>query len=262
VARDLPKKLFEPACRTLPISPRQRSLYGRALSEFRKTASGNGPAHLGLLQFLRRLCSDPLVEDEYQSDRASVAEILEHSPKMAWLMQALRSIKAKDEKVIVFCEFRSLQRTLQRCIASTFGVHVAVINGDTSAAADHAASRQKQIRAFQAKPGFGVIVLSPLAVGFGVNIQAANHVVHFTRTWNPAKEDQATDRAYRIGQERDVVVYYPVVVADDFVTFDQKLDQLLDWKRGLSSDMLNGTGEISVSDFLNLQGVDGQETFA
>jgi len=164
--------------------------------------------------------------------------------------------------VIVFCEFRSLQRTLQRCIASTFGIHVDVIIGDTSAAADHAASRQKRIRAFQEKPGFGVIVLSPLAVGFGVNIQAANHVVHFTRTWNPAKEDQATDRAYRIGQERDVVVYYPVVVADDFVTFDQKLDQLLDWKRGLSSDMLNGTGEISVSDFLNLQGIDGEEAFA
>ena len=262
VAKDLPKKLFEPACRTLPISPKQRSLYGQALSAFRKTSSGNGSAHLGLLQFLRRLCSDPLVEDEYQSDRASVAEILEHSPKMSWLMRALQSIKTKDEKVIVFCEFRNLQRTLQRCIASSFGIHVDVINGDTSAAADHAASRQKRIRAFQEKSGFGVIVLSPLAVGFGVNIQAANHVVHFTRTWNPAKEDQATDRAYRIGQERDVTVYYPVVVADDFVTFDQKLDQLLDWKRGLSSDMLNGTGEISVSDFLNLEGVDGEAAFA
>lgn len=262
VARDLPRKLVEPTCRTLPISPRQRSLYGQALSTFRETASGNGSAHLGLLQFLRRLCSDPLVEDEYQSDRASVAEILEHSPKMAWLMQALRGIQGKEEKAIVFCEFRSLQRTLQRCIASKFEIHVDVINGDTSAAADHAASRQKRIRAFQEKPGFGVIVLSPLAVGFGVNIQAANHVVHFTRTWNPAKEDQATDRAYRIGQERDVVVYYPVIVADDFVTFDQKLDQLLDWKRGLSSDMLNGTGEISVSDFLNLEGIDGDTAFA
>jgi hypothetical protein len=259
VARDLPKKLVEQGCRSLPISPKQRSLYGQALSAFRKTSSGNGSAHLGLLQFLRRVCSDPMVEDQYEADRSSVAEILEHSPKMSWLLQTLKGIQSKNEKVIVFCEFRDLQRTLQRCIASTFGMHVDIINGDTSAAADHAASRQKRIRAFQERPGFGAIVLSPLAVGFGVNIQAANHVVHFTRTWNPAKEDQATDRAYRIGQVRDVVVYYPVIVAEDFVTFDQKLDQLLDWKRGLSSDMLNGTGEISVADFLDLQDLDGEK---
>lgn len=262
VARDLPKKLVDPACRHLLISPKQRSLYGQALSAFRKTASGNGSAHLGLLQFLRRLCSDPMIEDQYEADRSSVAEIVEHSPKMSWLLQALRGIQSRNEKAIVFCEFRDMQRTLQRCIAGTFGMHVDVINGDTSAAADHSASRQKRIRAFQEKPGFGAIVLSPLAVGFGVNIQAANHVIHFTRTWNPAKEDQATDRAYRIGQVRDVVVYYPVVVAEDFVTFDQKLDQLLDWKRGLSSDMLNGTGEISVSDFLDLPDVDGTPAFS
>jgi len=97
-----------------------------------------------------------------------------------------------------------------------------------------------------------VIILSPLAVGFGVNIQAANHVIHFTRTWNPAKEDQATDRAYRIGQTRDVTVYYPGVVAAGFKTFDEKLDALLAWKRGLAADMLNGSAEVSVADFADL----------
>ena len=86
-----------------------------------------------------------------------------------------------------------------------------MVNGDTSASLEVDNSRQKLIDRFQRVPGFNAIVLSPLAVGFGVNIQAANHVVHFTRTWNPAKEDQATDRAYRIGQERDVTVYYPSV---------------------------------------------------
>ncbi|MGY2437988.1 helicase-related protein, partial [Escherichia coli] len=88
-----------------------------------------------------------------------------------------------------------------------------IINGDTSASASHVQSRQKRIKAFQAKPGFGVIILSPVAVGFGVNIQEANHVIHYTRTWNPAKEDQATDRAYRIGQTREVSVYCPTVFA-------------------------------------------------
>jgi len=253
VARDLPKKLEDSSCRSLPISAKQRALYGQALAAFRQKETDNTSAHLGLLQFLRRLCSDPMVEDDYAADRASVAEILQHSPKMAWLLQTLRDVEARNEKAIVFCEFRDLQLTLQRCIASTFNMKVDIINGDTSAAADHSASRQKRIRAFQDKPGFGAIVLSPLAVGFGVNIQAANHVVHFTRTWNPAKEDQATDRAYRIGQTRDVTVYYPVITANDFVTFDQKLDQLLDWKRGLSQDMLNGAGELSVADFIDLQ---------
>ncbi len=253
VARDLPSKLVDASCRTLPISAKQRALYGQTLAAFQQREESDHSAHLGLLQFLRRLCSDPMVEDEYAADRASVAEILAHSPKMAWLLQALREVQTRNEKAIVFCEFRDLQRTLQRCIASTFDMQVDIINGDTSAAADHATSRQKRIRAFQEQPGFGTIVLSPLAVGFGVNIQAANHVIHFTRTWNPAKEDQATDRAYRIGQTRDVTVYYPVIVADDFVTFDQKLDQLLDWKRGLSQDMLNGSGELSVADFVDLQ---------
>jgi hypothetical protein len=93
------------------------------------------------------------------------------------------------------------------------------------------------------------LILSPLAVGFGVNIQSANHVIHYTRTWNPAKEDQATDRAYRIGQTKDVHVYYPVVCADDFVTFDVKLDQLLELKRALAKDMLNGAGEVRPGDF-------------
>ena len=262
VARDLPEKIVTASCRNLPISDRQRALYGQAISAFRRTASGNGSAHLGVLQYLRRLCSDPMVEDQYQADRASVSQIIEDSPKMAWLMQGLAEIQQRSEKAIVFCEFRDLQRTLQRCIATYFKFHADIINGDTSAAADHAESRQKRIKAFQGKPGFGVIILSPLAVGFGVNIQAANHVIHFTRTWNPAKEDQATDRAYRIGQQKDVYVYYPVVVAHDFTTFDAKLDQLLDWKRGLSADMLNGTGELSMTEFLDLQNVDGSNAFA
>lgn len=262
VAKDLPAKIVEESCRQLPISEKQRALYAQAINAFHNTTSGNGSAHLGVLQYLRRLCSDPTVENEYQADRSSVSQIIADSPKMAWLMSGLAEIKRRGEKAIVFCEFRDLQRTLQRCIAVAFEVHADIINGDTSAAADHAESRQKRIRAFQTKPGFGVIILSPLAVGFGVNIQAANHVVHFTRTWNPAKEDQATDRAYRIGQEKDVYVYYPVVVAEDFTTFDAKLDQLLDWKRGLSADMLNGSGELSAAEFLDLPSPDGGKAFA
>jgi len=180
---------------------------------------------------------------------------------MSWLLGQLRQIEARGEKAIVFCEFRDLQRTLQRAIGERLGVVPDVINGDTTADSANAKNRQRRIKKFQDKPGFGVIILSPLAVGFGVNIQAANHVIHFTRTWNPAKEDQATDRAYRIGQTKDVHVYYPVVVAHDFLTFDAKLDKLLDWKRGLSADMLNGSGDVSPGDFGDLEAPDGGNAF-
>ena len=91
---------------------------------------------------------------------------------------------------------------------------------------------------FQEKLGFNIIILSTTAVGFGVNIQRANHVIHYTRSWNPAKEDQATDRAYRIGQDKEVFVYYPTVVTDEFKTFEVKLDRLLSSKRELADDML------------------------
>ena len=94
-----------------------------------------------------------------------------------------------------------------------------------------------------------MLILSPIAVGFGVNIQAANHVIHYTRHFNPAKEDQATDRSYRIGQERPVFVYCPIVYAEDFTTFDIKLDQLLTSKRRLADDMLNGSGSIEPDEF-------------
>lgn len=262
VAKDLPRKIEVPECRSLPLSDRQRALYADAVGSFRNRTGGGGiSSPLGLLQYLRRLCSDPRHPGYLATDLTPVSEIERHSPKMAWLLGALCEIRKKGEKAIVFCEFRGLQRTLQRSIAERFGFSPDVINGDTSASSASANSRQKRIKAFQEAKGFCVIILSPLAVGFGVNIQAANHVIHFTRTWNPAKEDQATDRAYRIGQTRDVFVYYPVVVADDFLTFDAKLDALLDWKRGLSTDMLNGTGELRPSDFSDLGAPDGGNAF-
>jgi superfamily II DNA or RNA helicase len=261
VAKDLPKKIEVPECRALAMSDRQRALYAEAVGSFRNRSGGGISSHLGLLQYLRRLCSDPRHPGTLATDTTPVAEIERHSPKMAWMVKALAAVRQRGEKAIVFCEFRDLQRTLQRVVSERFGFTPDVINGDTSASSASANSRQKRIKAFQEGTGFGVIILSPLAVGFGVNIQAANHVIHFTRTWNPAKEDQATDRAYRIGQTKDVFVYYPVVVAEDFVTFDAKLDTLLEWKRGLSTDMLNGTGDLRPSDFGDLGAPDGGNAF-
>lgn len=264
VAKDLPKKIEVETCRELQISNRQRAYYADAVAAFKKRGKGQGTglqSPLGLLQYLRRLCSDPRAPGSVSSDTESIVAIESRSPKMSWLLMQLGVIKATSDKVIIFCEFRDLQRTLQRAISERFGFIPDVINGDTSADSTNANNRQRRIKAFQEKPGFGVIILSPLAVGYGVNIQAANHVVHFTRTWNPAKEDQATDRAYRIGQTKDVYVYYPVVVANDFLTFDAKLDLLLSWRRSLAADMLNGAGDVSPADFGDLESPDGGNAF-
>ena len=275
VAKDLPSKIESLDCQSLPISDHQRKLYAHAISIFKKREDAVQPDlftstsqptsftnHLGLIQYLRRVCSDPRQIGHQWSENDSFEEIVKASPKMAWLMAALRDIQLKDEKVIVFCEFRDLQRTLRHCIANRFSIAPDIINGDTATSNTSANSRQKRLKVFQEKHGFGVIILSPLAVGFGVNIQAANHVIHFTRSWNPAKEDQATDRAYRIGQTKDVYVYYPVITADDFVTFDSKLDVLLKLKRELATDMLNGAGDIGASDFSDLQDIGGYSLFA
>lgn len=131
------------------------------------------------------------------------------------------------DKVIIFTELRDLQRELQHAIHQKFGIRPVIINGDTSTKSNSQNSRQRLIDDFQVHPGFGVIILSTVAVGFGVNVQKANHVIHFTRCWNPAKEDQATDRAYRIGQIKDVYVYYPTVRDPEITTFEETLDDLL-----------------------------------
>ena len=141
---------------------------------------------------------------------------------------------------------------LQRVIAAIFGFAPSIVNGDTSADPAANENRQQLIDKFQRKIGFNVIILSPLAVGFGVNIQAANHVIHYTRTWNPAKEDQATARAYRIGQTRSVQVYYPGVVSTKFPSFDVSLDALLIKKRALAADLLNGCSDLKIDDFTAL----------
>jgi hypothetical protein len=251
VATDLPRKITVESCRRLPLSTQQRALYARAVELFKRRGQPGVPFKnaLGLLHYLRLLCTDPKRHGLTAFVPEALVDYRARSPKLDWLLQALTDIKAKHEKAILFCEFREVQRMLRHYVEAVFGFAPHIINGDTPAAARHASSRQKQIKAFQAKPGFGVLILSPVAVGFGVNIQGANHVIHFSRTWNPAKEDQATDRAYRIGQTRDVFVYYPVVTAADFTTFDVRLDQLLEHKRRLAEDMLNGSGDISPNEF-------------
>lgn len=260
VAKDLPKKIVSEGCRKLPISDTQRNFYAQAIASFRQRDNGGSTPfknHLGLLHYLRLICTDPKPHGLNVFHAENTADYRTKAPKLDWLLQQLQFIRSQGEKAIIFCEFREIQRLLAHYIEAELGFKPDIINGDTAASASQAESRQKRIRKFQELPGFGAIILSPIAVGFGVNIQAANHVIHYTRTWNPAKEDQATDRAYRIGQTKDVQVYYPTVHAHDFTTFDVKLDKLLEHKRELARDMLNGTGEMSAGEFGPIDGPGG-----
>ena len=251
VAKDLPQKIERDY--RIPLSNHQRALYANAIDLFRQRNNPNVVVlfknHLGLLHYLRLICTDPRRHGMEVFKPEPLAEYRDKAPKLHWLLETLLPIQQHAEKVIIFCEFRTIQRLLKYYIEQRFGFSPDIINGDTKASSKAVDSRQKRLKAFQAKAGFGAIILSPVAVGFGVNIQAANHVIHYTRHWNPAKEDQATDRAYRIGATKDVHVYYPVIHADDFTTFDMKLHELLQRKRELARDMLNGTGEITPNDF-------------
>lgn len=269
VAKDLPKKLIEREY--LPISNFQRTVYSHAILSFKPnninldvSVTQNFKNHLGLLHYLRQVCADPKPIGFQANLNESYEQAALKSPKISWLIRQIEKIHSKNEKVIIFTEFRDLQRLIQKFLKDRFSIHAEIINGDTAAVSKIGSSRQQKIDAYQKIDGFAAIILSPLAVGFGVNIQKANHVIHYTRLWNPAKEDQATDRAYRIGQTKDVYVYYPIIHAgipdvpsigtneNSFKTFDVKLDELLEWKRSLSDDMLNGTGDISTADFTDL----------
>jgi len=235
---DLPAKVEVGSCKDIEISLLQRQLYVDVVNRFKKlSAEGNQGAMLTSLHSMRMICAHPL--------QFYPGATLNDSPKINWLINTLETIKQKNEKVIIFTEFRDIQVFLKRLLMERFGLNITTVNGDSNTSSKKGLTRQNLIDKFQEKSGFNIIILSTTAVGFGVNIQRANHVIHYTRSWNPAKEDQATDRAYRIGQDKEVFVYYPTVVADNFDTFEVKLDRLLSSKRELADDMLKPRTDIA-----------------
>ena len=235
----------------ISMSEHQRILYKGGLKKL-QDASGEANSRkraklsFGALHLMKAVCAEPycLPGTKFLADSSGIEAHLSNSPKLSWLLSRLGEVRDAGEKAIVFTELREVQVALYFFLNKTFGIKPSVINGDSQ-------GRQAHIDKFSVKAGFDVIILSTLAAGAGLNVTAANHVFHFTRAWNPSKEAQATDRAYRIGQEKDVYVYCPTVVADDFYTFEVRLDQILKRKAGLAGStlddgaltaMLNGSG--------------------
>lgn len=230
---DLPEKRVE--FYEVGMGDRQKDLYVGLLGDVR---SGREHALSGL-QKLIQVCSHPELHEDTGS---GLDALLSDSPKLAQTLQILRSIQASHEKVVVFTRFRGMQRILRDLVVRYFGFAPRVLNGET--AGDN---RQAIVDMFNQSPGFNVMILSPEAAGVGLNITGANHAIHYTRLWNPAKELQATDRIYRIGQDRPVTVHYPIVRGDGFKSVEEHLHDLIEEKVALARDVMVPKGLMDLS---------------
>ena len=237
VIADLPDKTEVNAfCQ---LSRKQAALYQQAVKELASQleTADEGIRRKGVvLSFLTRfkqICNHPsqwLGDGEWSE---------EDSGKWTRLRDIAEVIAAKQEKVLVFTQFREVTAPLAAFLGSVFGRPGLVLHGGTPVR-----SRQELVRKFQEEEAVGFFVLSLKAGGSGLNITAASHVVHFDRWWNPAVENQATDRAFRIGQKKNVLIHKFLCRG----TVEEKIDQLIESKRQLSKDLLEGGAEMLLTE--------------
>jgi superfamily II DNA or RNA helicase len=161
------------------------------------------------------------------------------SGKWARLRDIAEVIAAKQEKVLIFTQFREVTTPLATFLGSVFRRPGLVLHGETEVK-----KRKELVRLFQEDEAVRFFVLSLKAGGAGLNLTAASHVVHFDRWWNPAVENQATDRAFRIGQTRNVLVHKFVCRG----TVEEKIDALIESKRQLSQDLLEGGADLLLTE--------------
>ena len=243
-AKDLPDKIELKEKVLMP--PVQKETYASVVNDY---TSGIQPNMLVTIMHLREVSEHPYLYDSTLLNHET-DEIVETSARLQATIKFLDEIKKKEEKVIIFVERKETQKMLQKLCLERYGIITKIINGDTPSIVKrnmpNKQSRQSSIDEFQAVDGFNVIIMSPVAAGMGLNVTAANHVIHYSRHWNPAKENQATDRAYRIGQTKDVFVYYPMAVRTDIKSFDETLDDLLSRKTSLATSTIFPTERVEV----------------
>jgi len=222
------------------------SLQAACYSEIIASARGNTEpgAKLQAIHALRMASLHPwLVTEDVKAEAGfDLKEFVSSSARLISLTKILSVIRESGrcgEKALLFVNSRTMQTWLRIFFAEALGLpDVALINGSTPSG-----QRQAAVDRFQkSSPGFGLMLLSPKAAGVGLTITAANHVIHLERWWNPAVEDQCTDRAYRIGQNKPVTIWLPQAVHPDAIiqehSFDLRLHSLLEHKRLMSRDLL------------------------
>jgi SNF2 family DNA or RNA helicase len=233
VAKDLPRKVEQAVPEFMP--EQQALAYVDAVRS--ASASAGKKGRLDAFHRIRGISLHPSFAEERSLSGGD--EYVAASARLASCLKLLDGIRAKGEKALVFVESLAMQEWLAFYLRERYQLerHPARIFGDTSAD-----RRTAIVDRFQSQPQgeFDVLLLSPKAAGVGLTLTAATHVIHLTRWWNPAVEDQCTDRAYRIGQSKDVYVYYLQAIHPLYGdgSFDCILDKLLTRKRTLSKGML------------------------
>lgn len=230
IIQDLPaKQEMKVFCN---LTREQASLYQATVDEMlERIEKSEGIERRGLvlstLQKLKQVCNHPA---QLVRDGSALAG---RSGKLARLEEVVEEVLEVGDRALVFTQYAEMGMLLQRRLEERFAREVPFLHGGTQRAA-----REALVARFQGADGPPLLLLSLKAGGTGLNLTAANHVIHFDRWWNPAVEDQATDRAFRIGQRRDVQVRKLVCAG----TLEERIDQVIEEKKALAGSVL-GTGE-------------------
>jgi non-specific serine/threonine protein kinase len=219
------------------LSRKQAALYAEAVEDLgRQLEEVDGMKRRGLvLAFLMRLkqiCNHP---SQWLGDGLWREE---DSGKIGRLREIAEVVAARQEKALVFTQFKETTAPLAAFLGSVFGRPGLVLHGETPV------TKRKDVRRFQEDDDVPFFVLSVKAGGAGLNLTAASHVIHFDRWWNPAVENQATDRAFRIGQTRNVLVHKLVCRG----TVEERIDHMIETKKQLAGDFLEGGAELQLTE--------------
>jgi non-specific serine/threonine protein kinase len=244
IIADLPDKTeMKVFCGLTPAQARLYQQTATALAETLETATGieRRGLILGYLMRFKQICNHP---DQLTKSNAFDPA---HSAKFLRLAELSDEMASRGEKALVFTQFRELTEPLEGHLASVFGRRGLVLHGGTPVK-----ERQHLVERFQRDDGPPFFVLSLKAGGTGLNLTAASHVIHFDRWWNPAVENQASDRAYRIGQKRNVLVHKFITTG----TLEEKIDSLLTDKQSTADSILAGGADKSLTEMNNAELLD------
>lgn len=236
IIADLPDKTEMKAY--CALSRKQAALYSQAVGDL---ADALEPADgiqrrgiiLSYLMRFKQICNHP---SQWLGDGAWSEQ---DSGKLARLREIAEVAASRQEKMLVFTQFKEITAPLEAFLGGVFGQPGLILHGGTQVK-----KRKELVKRFQEDERAPFFILSLKAGGTGLNLTAASHVVHFDRWWNPAIENQATDRAFRIGQTRNVLVHKFVCRG----TVEDKIDQLIESKRQLAGDMLEGGADVQLTE--------------
>jgi non-specific serine/threonine protein kinase len=237
IIADLPDKIeMHVLCN---LTREQASLYRAVVDDMldRIEKSKTGIERMGIISGsmmkLKQVCNHPA---HFLGDGSRLDG--DRSGKLARLEEVLEEVTAAGERALVFTQFAEMGTLLQTHLSEMLGVELPFLYGAVTKK-----RREEMVDSFQSEGGPPVLILTLKAGGVGLNLTAANHVVHYDRWWNPAVEDQATDRAFRIGQERNVQVRKFVCVG----TLEERIDTMIEAKRDLAERIV-GSGEARLTD--------------